>query len=215
MDSDKQRVQGILKQLNRAYPDAPETYLNHSNAFEMLIATILSAHTADACVNTITPELFHRFPDAEHLMRASLEDIIGIIRPCGTYNRKSSYIRDSARLIAESFGGKVPKSMEDLVTLPGVSRKTANVVLSVVFMINDGVVVDTHVMRVTQRLGLTQQQKNREKAERDLMALLPREQWYEYAKLIGAHGRRTCNARKPECDACAVKDLCPSAGRFT
>ena len=215
MDSDKQRVQGILKQLNRAYPDAPETYLNHSNAFEMLIATILSAHTADACVNTITPELFRQYPDAEHLMMASLEDIIGIIRPCGTYNRKSSYIRDSARLIVENFEGKVPKSMEDLVTLSGVSRKTANVVLSVVFMINDGVVVDTHVMRVTQRLGLTQQQKNREKAERDLMALLPREQWYEYAKLIGAHGRRTCNAWKPECDACTVKDLCPSAGRFT
>jgi len=148
-------------------------------------------------------------------MRASLEDIIGIIRPCGTYNRKSAYIRDSARLISENFGGKVPKSMEDLVALPGVSRKTANVVLSVVFKIKEGVVVDTHVMRVTQRLGLTQHQKNREKAERDLMALLPQEQWYEYAKLIGAHGRRTCNARKPECDACAVKNFCPSAGKFT
>jgi endonuclease-3 len=214
MDNDKQRVQEVLKQLSRAYPDAPETYLDYSNAFEMLIATILSAHTADACVNTITPELFCRYRDAEHLMRASLEDLIGIIRPCGTYNRKSSYIRDSARLIAESFGGKVPKSMEDLITLPGVSRKTANVVLSVVFKINEGVVVDTHVMRVTQRLGLTQQQKNRKKAERDLMALLPREQWYDYAKLIGAHGRRMCNSRKPECDACAVKGLCPSAGRF-
>ena len=214
MNSDKQRVQRILKELSGAYPDAPETYLNHNNAFEMLIATILSAHTADTCVNTITPELFRQYPDAEHLMKASLEDIIGIIRPCGTYNRKSSYIRDSARLIAENFGGKAPKSMEDLVTLPGVSRKTANVVLSVIFKINDGVVVDTHVMRVTQRLGLTQHQKNREKAERDLMALLPREQWYEYAKLIGAHGRRTCNARKPECDACAVKNSCPSAGRF-
>ena len=215
MNSDKQRVQRILKELSRAYPDAPETYLNHSNAFEMLIATILSANTADACVNTITPELFRHYPDAEHLMRASLEDIIVIIRPCGTYNRKSSYIRESARLIVENFGGKVPKSMEDLVTLPGVSRKTANVVLSVVFKINEGVVVDTHVMRVTQRLGLSQQEKNREKAERDLMSLLPREQWYEYAKLIGAHGRRTCNARKPECDACAVKNLCPSASRFT
>ncbi len=215
MDSNKQRVQGILKQLRKAYPDAPETYLDHSNAFEMLIATILSANTADACVNTITPELFHRYPDPEHLMRASLEDIIEIIRPCGTYNRKSSYIRDSARLISENFGGKVPKSMEDLVALPGVSRKTANVALSVVFKIKEGVVVDTHVMRVTQRLGLTQHQKNREKAERDLMALLPQEQWYEYAKLIGAHGRRTCNARKPECDACAVKNFCPSAGKFT
>ena len=215
MNNDKQRAQEILKQLNRAYPDAPETYLDHSNAFEMLIATILSANTADACVNTITPELFRQYPDVKRLMRASLEDIIGIIRPCGTYNRKSSYIRDSARLIVENFGGKVPKSMEDLITLPGVSRKTANVVLSVVFKIREGVVVDTHVMRVTQRLGLTQHQKNREKAERDLMALLPRGQWYEYAKLIGAHGRRTCNARKPECDACAIKDLCPSVGRFT
>jgi endonuclease-3 len=193
MDNNKQRVQGILKQLSRAYPDAPETYLDHSNAFEMLIATILSANTADACVNTITPELFSRYPNAELLMRASLENLIGIIRRCGT----------------------VPKSMEDLVTLPGVSRKTANVVLSVVFKINEGVVVDTHVMRVTQRIGLTQHQKNRKKAERDLMALLPREQWYKYAKLVGAHGRRTCNSRKPECDACAVKDLCPSAGRFT
>ncbi|MFX1273171.1 MAG: endonuclease III domain-containing protein, partial [Promethearchaeota archaeon] len=145
---------------------------------------------------------------------AEIEDLIELIRQCGTYNKKSVFIRDSARILDERYSGEVPKTMEELIELPGISRKTANVVLSVVFGINEGVVVDTHVMRVTQRLELTREKKNRSRAEKDLMETLPRNQWYEYARLIGAHGRRTCSARKPKCEECAINELCPTAGQW-
>lgn len=209
--TEKDRVQTVVQILEVTYPDAPETYLNHRNAFEMLIATILSAHTADACVNTITPKLFKVYPNPESMMKADINDLIELIRPCGTYNRKAAYIRDTAAIIVERFSGKVPRTLDELVELSGVSRKTANVVLSVVFGINEGVVVDTHVMRVTQKLGLTEEKKNRTKTERDLMELLPQEQWYDYARLIGAHGRRTCIARRPKCPDCTINHICPSA----
>jgi endonuclease-3 len=215
MVDDSKRILKVIGLLESAYPDAPETYLNYNNPFEMVISTLLSANTADACVNTITPKLFKKYPTPQKMMKASIDDLIEIIRPCGTYNRKSGYVKEAAQLLVENFGGEVPKTMEELITLPGVSRKTANVVLSVVFGINEGVVVDTHVMRVTQRLGFTKQEKNREKAERELMYLLPKGQWYVYAKLIGAHGRRTCNARKPKCTTCSVSNLCPSFSSFT
>ncbi len=211
MTDDAKRIMKVILLLEAAYPDAPETYLNYNNPFEMVIATLLSAHTADACVNTITPKLFSKYPTPHAMMKASIEDLIEIIRPCGTYNRKSEYIQNAAKLLVENFGGKVPRTLEELITLPGVSRKTANVVLSVAFGVNEGVVVDTHVMRVTQRLGFTKQEKNREKVERELMDLLPRDQWCVFAKLIGAHGRQTCIARKPKCSVCAVNGLCPSA----
>ncbi|MFX1367271.1 MAG: endonuclease III [Promethearchaeota archaeon] len=211
MMDDTKKIMKVVFLLESAYPDAPETYLKYSNPFEMVIATLLSAHTADACVNTITPKLFEKYPTPHAMMKASIEDLIEIIRPCGTYNRKSEYIQNAARLLVENFGGKVPRTLGELVTLPGVSRKTANVVLSVVFGVNEGVVVDTHVMRVTQKLGFTKQDKNREKVERELMDLLPKHQWYVYSKLIGAHGRQTCIARKPKCTVCAVNGLCPSA----
>jgi endonuclease-3 len=213
MSDDRKKSLKILKLLNKAYPDAPMTYLDHRNAFEMIIATILSAHTTDACVNKVTPELFKKYPDPHSLMIADVDDVIGIIRQCGTYNKKSDFIMTAASQIVEQFGGEVPKTMDELVTIKGVSRKTANVVLSVVFGINEGVVVDTHVMRVTQRLGFTKEQKNREKAEKNLMELLPQDNWYEYARLIGAHGRRTCSARRPKCDVCSVDSLCPSKGQ--
>lgn len=209
--TEKDRVQTVVQILEVTYPDAPATYLNHRNAFEMLIATILSAHTADACVNTITPKLFKVYPNPESMMKADINDLIELIRPCGTYNRKAAYIRDTAAIIVERFSGKVPRTLGELVELSGVSRKTANVVLSVVFGINEGVVVDTHVMRVTQKLGLTEEKKNRTKTERDLMELLPQEQWYDYARLIGAHGRRTCIARRPKCPDCTINHICPSA----
>ncbi|UCE09909.1 MAG: endonuclease III [Candidatus Thorarchaeota archaeon] len=214
MENNDKRALKIISRLDGAYPGAPATYLAYKNAFEMLVATILSAHTADACVNTITPELFRRCPNPKTMMETSLKDLVELIRPCGTYNRKSEYIQGTARMIVEDFSGEVPRTMEDLVRLPGVSRKTANVVLSVVFNRNEGIVVDTHVMRVSGRLGLTYQDKNRDKAERELMEIVPREQWYEYARLIGAHGRRTCSARKPNCDECSVRNLCPSRGKF-
>ena len=201
----------ILTLLEKAYPDAPPTYLNFKNPFEMLIATILSAHTADACVNTITAPLFERFPDPKSLASASQEEIIEIIRPCGTYNRKSEYIIRSASKIADQYGGSVPDSLEELIELPGVSRKTANVVLSVAFDKNQGVVVDTHVMRVTVRLGLSEHNKKPNKIENDLMKLLPNSQWGTYARLTGAHGRQTCKARNPECQDCVLNQICPSA----
>ncbi|MFW9799193.1 MAG: endonuclease III [Candidatus Thorarchaeota archaeon] len=209
--AEEKRIQEVVRLLDIEYPDAPATYLNHRNPFEMLIATILSAHTADACVNTITPELFRRYPDPESMMRAEIKELIELIRPCGTYNRKAAYIHGTALMIVERFSGQIPKTLRELVEFPGVSRKTANVVLSVMFGINEGVVVDTHVMRVTKRLEFTKEEKNRNKTEKDLMKLLPPRQWYEYARLIGAHGRRTCIARNPRCRECAINQLCPSA----
>lgn len=209
----KKQIQEVLTLLGAAYPDAPLTYLSYKTPFEMVIATLLSAHTTDACVNSITPILFGKYPTPQAMADAPIESLKKIIKPCGTYNRKSVYIRDSANLLVEKFNGKVPETLEELIQLPGVNRKTANVVLSVVFGKNEGVVVDTHVLRVTQRLGLTQQKSNREKVERELMDLLPRDNWYDYAKVVGAHGRRTCSARSPECSKCAVKELCPSAFR--
>jgi endonuclease-3 len=208
------RALNVIRNLDKAYPDAPATYLKHSNAFEMLIATLLSANTADACINQITPGLFVKYPNAKTMASAEIEDLIELIRQCGTYNKKSVFIRDSARILDEKHSGKVPRTMDELIELPGVSRKTANVVLSVVFGINEGVVVDTHVMRVTQRLELTKEKKNRTKAEKDLMGILERDRWYEYARLIGAHGRRTCSARKPKCEECAISKLCPTAGQW-
>jgi endonuclease-3 len=214
MDDNKMRAKNVVKILDKTYPDAPATYLMHSNPFEMLIATILSANTADACINQITPAIFTKYPDAKAMANAEVEDLIELIRQCGTYNKKSVYIRDAARILYERHSGKVPKTMEGLIELPGVSRKTANVVLSVVFGINEGIVVDTHVMRVSQRLELTKEKKNRTRAEKDLMEVLPRNQWYEYARLIGAHGRRTCSARRPSCRECSINELCPTAGQW-
>jgi endonuclease-3 len=214
MNDNRRRAKSVIKKLDKAYPDAPPTYLNYRNAFEMLIATLLSANTADACINQITPGLFAKYPDAKTMANAEIEDLIELIRQCGTYNKKSVFIRDSARILEEKHSGKVPKTMDELVELPGVSRKTANVVLSVVFGINEGVVVDTHVMRVSQRLELTKEKKNRTRAEKDLMDVLPRNQWYEYARLIGAHGRRACSARKPKCEECAVNKICPTVGQW-
>jgi endonuclease-3 len=206
----QERAIEVLKRLKKAYPDAPITYLKASTPFEMLIATILSANTTDASVNKSTPDLFAKYPDARSLMSAPTEDLIALVHDTGAYNKKAGYIKETARMIVEEFGGDVPSTIPELVKFPGVSRKTANVVLQVSFGINEGVVVDTHIMRVTQRLALSQQ-KNREKIESELMAILPKKDWSHYARLVGAHGRRLCKARGPKCDACSVNDLCPSA----
>ena len=181
----------IVKILNKTYPDAPATYLNYQNPFEMLIVTILSARATDAGVN--------------------LEEIGQIIRPLGAFNKKAAYITETSRQLVDRFDSKVPKTMDDLISFPGVSRKTGNVVLSVVFGLSEGVVMDTHVMRVTVRLGLSEHDKKPEKIERDLMELLPNKLWNDYAKLIGAHGRQTCKSRKPNCIECSLNKICPSA----
>ncbi|MHA1906854.1 MAG: endonuclease III [Candidatus Thorarchaeota archaeon] len=210
MEERKKKSRTVLKLLTKAYPDAPTTYLDHSNAFEMLISTLLSAHTTDASVNKVTPNLFKKYPTPKKMAKAETDDLIQIIRSVGTYNRKSGYIKEACKILVETYDGEIPKTIDELKILPGVRRKTANVVLSVVFGINEGVVVDTHIGRVTQKLGLTEEKKP-EKIERDLMELLPQKDWYEYARLVGAHGRRTCNAKKPKCPDCTLNKLCPSA----
>ena len=208
----RERALKIIKNLERAYPDAPETYLRYNNPFQLLIATILSAHTTDKSVNLVTPTLFSRFPDASALAEASIDEIREIIRTVGTYNRKAIYVKETAMTIVGRFGGKVPTTMRELVTLKGVSRKTANVVLSTAFGINEGIVVDTHILRVTRRLGLSEEVTPK-KVEQDLMDILPHPTWHKYARLVGAHGRRTCNARRPKCETCSVKDLCVNRPR--
>jgi endonuclease-3 len=208
---DKTRAKKILQALKKAYPDAPPTYLDFKNPFEMLIATILSAHTTDSSVNKVTPNLFKKYPTPKKMAAAKQEDLIAIIRPVGTYNVKSKYILNTAKQIVDEFAGEIPSTLDDLIKFQGVSRKTANVVLSVAFDKNEGVVVDTHIMRVTLRLGFSEHEKKAKKIEKDLMALLPQNQWGEYARLIGAHGRVTCKSRKPKCSECTVSDLCPSA----
>ena len=210
----KGRADQILSILEETHPDAPPTYLDHKNAFEMLIVTILSAHTTDASVNKVTPELFKKYPTPERLAKAELEDLKRIVRSTGSYNQKSAYIKETAQTLVEQFSGEVPRSIDDLVLCKGVSRKTANVVLSVAFGINEGVVVDTHIRRVTQRLGLTREEKPG-KIETDLMELLPKDKWGDYARLVGAHGRRVCSARKPDCPNCALNALCPSVNQWS
>ena len=199
----------IIRLLTKMYPTAPKTYLNYNNPFEMLIATILSARAPDAAVNMVTPELFRRYPTPKKLSMADLEDIREIIKPCGAHLKKSQYIRDTAKLLVENFSGKVPKTLEELITLKGVARKSANVVLSVVFNITEGVIVDTHIHRVTNRLGLSEE-KTPPKIEKDLMRILPRKDWSDYARLIGAHGRQTCKPHRPRCEVCLLKRICPS-----
>ena len=201
----------IVETLDKTYPDAPATYLNYQSPIEMLIATNLSARATDAGVNKITPILFGKYPTPEAMAKGNPDEIGQIIHPLGAFNKKAGYITETSRLLVENFRGKVPNRMDDLVTFPGVSRKTANVVLSVVFGLSEGVVVDTHIMRVTVRLGLSKHDNKPQKIEEDLMALLPKELWNDYARLIGAHGRRTCKSRKPNCTDCTLNRLCPSA----
>ncbi|MFW9833303.1 MAG: endonuclease III [Candidatus Thorarchaeota archaeon] len=208
MSSNAVEIFQILKEM---YPDVPKTYLNYRNPFEMLIVTILSARATDKGVNKISPLLFEKYPTPEKMGKANLDEVGQIIRPLGAYNKKAGYITETSRQLVERFGSEVPRNMEDLITFPGVSRKTANVVLSVVFGISEGVVVDTHIMRVSVRLGLSEHDKKPDKIEKDLMELLPKEYWGHYAKLAGAHGRQTCKARKPHCVECLLNRLCPSA----
>jgi endonuclease-3 len=202
----------LVVRLRARYPDAT-TALSHRNAFELLVATILSAQCTDARVNQVTPVLFGRFPDAASMSRAGREELEEIIRSTGFYRNKAKSIRGAAARIVEAFGGEVPRTMEELLTLPGVARKTANVVLGSAFGIAAGVVVDTHVWRISKRLGLSTG-RNPEALERALMRLLPQSEWTEFAHLLILHGRQTCHARKPKCEVCPVADLCPSAEWF-
>lgn len=193
------------------YPDA-HCELDHRNAFELLAATILSAQCTDKRVNLVTPVLFARYPDAAALAVADPAEVEDIIRPTGFFRNKTKSLIGMAQGLVADHGGYVPESMEQLRVLPGVGRKTANVVLGNAFGINEGVVVDTHVSRVSARLGLTRQ-TDPIKIERDLMALFPRDQWALLSHLLIFHGRRVCVARKPRCAECVLASFCPTAPR--
>ena len=203
------RLPEILRLLHAAYPDAA-CALDHRNALELLVATILSAQCTDERVNKVTPALFARFPDAQALAEADRTELEEMIHSTGFYRNKAKNIQEACRRLVTVYDGQVPANTADLLTLPGVARKTANVVLGTSYGIADGVVVDTHVKRLSERLGLTTQ-SDPEKIERDLMALAPQDEWIDLSHLLIFHGRRVCDARKPKCSACVIADLCPSA----
>jgi endonuclease-3 len=208
MDEQK-RTKEIIKRLRRAYPDA-KCALNYSTPLELLVATILSAQCTDERVNRVTPELFRKYRNCDAYADAEATELERDIHSTGFFRNKAKSIQGAARAIRERFGGRVPETMEELLTLPGVARKTANVVLGNAYGTAAGVVVDTHVSRLTQRLGLTSQEQP-EKIERDLMALVPRKDWVDFAHLLIAHGRAVCKARAPLCSECVLEQLCPSA----
>ncbi|BAZ42016.1 endonuclease III [Calothrix sp. NIES-4101] len=208
--SKKQRALEILVRLQRLYPDATCS-LNYSTTVQLLVATILSAQCTDERVNKVTPVLFARFPDAASLANADLGEIEELVRTTGFYRNKAKNIQGACRMIMKDFGGQVPNRMDDLLKLPGVARKTANVVLAHAFGINAGVTVDTHVKRLTNRLGLTEHD-DPVRIERDLMKLLPQPDWENWSIRLIYHGRAICKARNPACDRCELADLCPSNG---
>jgi endonuclease-3 len=201
-------VADLLAALHAAYPGA-ECALRHRDAYELLVATILSAQCTDARVNMVTPEVFRRWPGPAELAAASQAEVEAVVRSTGFFRNKARSLRGMAAALRDRHGGGVPRTMEDLTALPGVARKTANVVLGTAFGIADGVVVDTHVGRIARRLGLTRQ-SDPVKVERDLMALLPREEWVGFSHRVIHHGRRVCTARAPRCPECPLGGLCPS-----
>ena len=209
---EKERIHKILKILKETYKDA-HIALRYKDPFQLLVAVILSAQCTDKQVNKITPLLFEHFPTPEAMAKAPVEKIEELIRSTGFYRNKAKNIKEAARIITEKFGGKVPDTMEDLLTLPGVARKTANIVLFNAYGKIEGIAVDTHVKRLAQRLGLTRQ-KDPVKIEKDLMKLIPKKDWGTITYLLIEHGRNICKARKPLCDKCPIKDLCPSARDF-
>jgi len=208
--STKQRALEILARVKALYPDA-KCSLDFETPVQLLIATILSAQCTDERVNKVTPELFRRFPDAQAIASADLAEIEDLVKSTNFFRNKAKNIQAACRRIMEQYGGEVPQTMEELLTLPGVARKTANVVLANAFDIHMGVTVDTHVKRLSYRLGLTKH-TDPVKVEQDLMKLLPRPDWENWSIRLIYHGRAVCNARKPDCDRCALADLCPSAG---
>lgn len=200
------RARNILNILKKEYPDA-KTELIHSNPFELLIATILSAQSTDVTINRITPALFAKYPTPEKLSNAELKDVEKIIKSSGFYKVKAKNIIEASKIICEEFGGKVPDNMEKLLRLKGVARKTANVVLSNAFGKNEGVVVDTHVKRLAYRIGLSDE-TDPVKIEKELMDLFERKNWGLISNLLIFHGRRVCNAKKPKCQECAIARYC-------
>ncbi|MBI4080598.1 MAG: endonuclease III [Candidatus Levybacteria bacterium] len=203
----EQKVQLIIKRLSKVYPN-PKTALNFTTPLELLVATILSAQATDKLVNLITPELFKKYKTAKDYTDASVEDIDNMIKKVNFHNNKAKNIQAAAAIIAEKYKGKVPDNMEELDALPGVARKTANVVLGNAYHKAEGIVVDTHVMRLSTKLGLTDK-KDPEKIEQDLMKIVPKEHWIDFSHMLILHGRDICTARPHTCEGCPLGDLCP------
>jgi endonuclease III len=204
------RTKTIIQRLKRYYPDA-HCALDHSNPLELLMATILSAQCTDERVNIVTKTLFKRFSTAKDYADAPLEELQDIIKSTGFFRAKAKSLQGSGKILLEKFGGEVPREMESLRGLPGVGRKTANVVLGNAFNITSGIVVDTHVKRLSYRLGLTSE-KTPEKVENDLEKLVPRVDWILFSHWLISHGRQICKARKPLCEKCVLEGLCPQRG---
>ena len=211
MLSDKQnRTSEIIKRLKKEYPDA-HCALNHSNAFELLVATILSAQCTDERVNIVTANLFRKYRKPQDYIDVSQEELEKDIHSTGFFRNKAKNIQAACQKISEQFSGEIPQTMEELIILNGVARKTANVVLGNAFGIASGVVVDTHVSRVSQRLGLTDNIVP-EKIEKDLQELVPQKEWIMFPHWLIFHGRKICQARKPKCEICPLEDICPKIG---
>jgi endonuclease-3 len=201
-----ERVQAILKALDEAYPEAV-CALTHRSPWELLVATILSAQCTDVRVNMVTPELFKRFPTPAALAKATLPQLEALIRTTGFFRNKAKSIQGAARKIVAEFGGQVPQTLAELITIPGAARKTANVVLGVAYGKAEGVVVDTHVFRIAHRLGLAKGETP-QKVEQELVRILPESRWIGFSHQIIHHGRAVCEARKPKCDRCNLEQLC-------
>jgi endonuclease III len=211
MNFDKKLQAGeIIRRLKKMYPDA-HCALNHSNAFELLVATILSAQCTDERVNIVTANLFRKYRTPRDYCSIGLDELKEDIKSVNFFNNKAKNIQATACRIVEEFGGEVPQTMEELLTLNGVARKTANVVLGNAFGIASGVVVDTHVARLSQRLALTAETAP-EKIEKDLQEIVPKREWVMFPHWLIFHGRQVCNARKPKCDECKLNDICPKVG---
>jgi endonuclease-3 len=205
-----QHARKIAKVLARVYP-AAVCALHHDNPFQLLVATILSAQCTDARVNKVTPALFAKYPSAEKLAQASQADVEELIRTTGFFRAKAKNLLGMAQKLVSDFQGKMPRTIEELTTLPGVGRKTANVLLGTAYGIASGVVVDTHVKRLSYRLGLTEN-TSPERVEQDLMKLLPEKEWVIFSHRLIHHGRQICTARKPKCPECPLLGLCPRVG---
>ena len=203
----RKRALEVIERLKRIYE--PKTALNFSTPWELLVATILSAQTTDERVNTVTNELFKKYKTIEDYANVPLDELEKDIRSINYYKTKAKNIKSCAQIILKNYNGKIPDNIEELMKLPGVARKTANVVLSSAFGKNEGIVIDTHVFRITKRLDFSQE-KNREKMEKELMSLIPREEWANYSFLLIHHGRNICKAKNPLCNKCIIIDLCPS-----
>ncbi|ACZ61936.1 endonuclease III protein [Dehalococcoides mccartyi VS] len=212
VENPEKQASEIIKRLSIIYPDA-KTALNFTTPFEMLVATILSAQSTDKMINKITPALFKKYPDAKAFAEASLDKLEQDIKSSGFFHNKALNIMGAARGVVSRFGGVVPSNMADMLTLPGVGRKTANVVLHNAFGLVEGIAVDTHVKRLSERLGLTNN-TDPVKIEQDLMEFIPRNEWGNFSYYLIDHGRAVCDAKKPRCEECVLKDICPSAYLF-